>query len=193
MGHRIHRKMNDGNANGLKLDKFRNSDFESEAGDNRRRYEGVSKATPNTINGKWAENRGRRGDVVREDNPFAEGKLHNWNHRQGWDEYYEERDKESRNHGGSLLHHDFGALQGNRGKGPRGYTRQDSRIHDDVCELFTRDRSLDASQVEVSVEGGVVTLMGKVDDRDMKRYAGNLIDRIPGVRDVQNLLEFERR
>jgi hypothetical protein len=194
MGQRVHRRSNDGNYTGIKQDKFRNSAFEYED-NNPRQYEGVSRATSNTINGKWAENRGRRGDDnSRFDNPFENGKLHNWNRRQGWDEYYEPRHREDRPHGGAHLHHDFGDLQGShQGRGPRGYVRQDSRIHDDVCELLTRDRELDAGQVDVSVQDGVVTLTGKVDDRDMKRYAGNIIDRIPGVRDIHNLLEFDRR
>lgn len=195
MGQRNHRRMNDGNYSGIKQDKFRNSDFEI---DDRQfsRFGGVSKATPNTINGPWAENSGRRGDQKwREDNPFENGKLYNWNRKQGWDEYYEPRDREARPYGGSLIHNDYGALSGGnqKGKGPRGYVRQDSRIMDDICELFTSDRDLDASDIDVKVESGVVILSGKVEDRNTKRYAGLLAERVPGVKDIENLLEFERR
>ncbi len=134
-------------------------------------FSGVSYADGNTISGKWAENRGRRGDQVRLDNPFENGDLSNWNHRFGWDEYYGPH----------------------KGKGPKGYIRPDHRIHDDVCEHLTRDTFVDASGIEVNVKEGVVTLSGKVEDREMKRFAGALIDRVPGVKDIHNLLELIRR
>lgn len=193
MGHKAHRKANDGNFTGLKQDKFRNSQFEY---DERQfsRFEGVSRADANTINGPWAENRGRRGDQHwREQNPFENGKLRNWNRREGWDQFYEPRDRERRRYGGSLIHNDYGALEGEKGKGPKGYMRPDERIFDDVCELLTRDRDIDASQIEVQVDKGVVTLTGKVEDRNMKRFAEQVIENVSGVKDVQNLLEFDRR
>ena len=196
MGQRAHRRTNDGNYSGIKQDKFRNSDFESDNREEERfnRFGGVSRATANTINGAWAENRGRRGDMNwREETPFENGKLHNWNRREGWDQYYEPRDREARRYGGSLIHNDYGALNGQRGKGPRGYARPDDRIFDDVCELLTRDRDIDAGQVDVKVENGIVTLTGKVEDRNMKRYAGQIVDHVSGVKDVHNLLEFDRR
>lgn len=189
MGQRVHKRMNDGNSSGIKQDKFRNSRFEFEEGSYNQQFGGVSRATPNTLGGPWAENRGRRGDDLRSDNPFENGKLYNWNRKEGWDEYYEPRDRGDRNHGGSLLHHDDG---GQRGRGPRGYTRQDSRIMEDVCELLTSDRYVDAGNVEVKVESGVVTLTGKVEDRSMKRYAGQIVEKISGVKDIQNLLEINR-
>lgn len=136
------------------------------------RFGGVSRATPNTINGKWAENRGRRGgEGPREGNPFENGKLYNWNHRQGWDEYF---------------------FKGNTGRGPRGYNRLDSRIHDDACEFLTRNREVDASRIDVTVESGVVTLSGKVENREMKKIAGRLVENIPGVKDLHNILELDR-
>jgi hypothetical protein len=152
-------------------DQIRNLNFEYENDSQFNRYGGVSRATPNTINGPWAENRGRRGDQVRTDNPFENGRLYNWNRREGWDEYY----------------------GGQSGRGPRGYLRRDERIMDDVCELLTRDRDIDASQVDVKVEAGVVTLTGKVEDRNTKKYAGLLAERVSGVKDIHNLLEFYRR
>lgn len=181
MGHRVHKRMNDGNSTGIKQDRFRNSRFESnENGNYNNHYGGVTRADANTIGGAWAENRGRRGDMDwRQETPFENGKLDNWNHRQGWDEYYESRGRD-----------DSGNFTG---KGPRGYIRLDTRIHDDVCDVLTRDRNVDAGEVDVNVEGGVVTLTGKVEDRNMKRYAGQIIENLSGVKDVHNLLEFDRR
>lgn len=72
------------------------------------------------------------------------------------------------------------------GKGPKGYRRSDERIKDDVCEALTRHPGIDASEIEVEVKTGVVTLKGYVPDRWMKRSAEWLIDRIYGVEDVEN-------
>ncbi len=180
--------MNDGNSTGIKQDKFRNSRFEYEEGTYNQQYGGVSVADSNTINGPWAENRGRRGPQdLRADNPFENGNLASWNRKTGWDEFYESRDRGDKKHGGSLLHHDDG---GQRGRGPRGYARPDSRIMDDICESLTQDRELNASEVEVKVESGVVTLTGKVENRSMKRHAGSIVDEISGVKDIHNLLEI---
>src|SRR5215218_4359732 len=55
------------------------------------------------------------------------------------------------------------------GRGPRGYRRPDSRIYEDICELLTRHGQIDASDVDVSVEQGVVSLRGSVDGRYTKR------------------------
>lgn len=55
--------------------------------------DGVSKATINTLGGKTAENRGRRGDVLpshefNPDSPYEDGKLTNWANRKGWDKFF---------------------------------------------------------------------------------------------------------
>jgi hypothetical protein len=42
---------------------------------------------------------------------------------------------------------------GHAGKGPSGYTRSDARIHEDVCDGLTDDDHVDASAVDVKVEG----------------------------------------
>ncbi len=72
-----------------------------------------------------------------------------------------------------------------RGRGPKGYTRSDERIHEDVCERLTEDRFIDASNVEVSVKEGEVTLSGTVASRGLKRRAEDLAELASGVRHVQ--------
>ncbi len=76
------------------------------------------------------------------------------------------------------------------GVGPRGYQRPDKRIEEDVCERLMQHGHVDASQVEVSVDGGVVTLTGSVPTRHMKRMAGRVADSVPGVIDVDNELRI---
>jgi len=80
-----------------------------------------------------------------------------------------------------------------RGKGPKGYTRSDDRIREDVCDCLTDDPMLDAGEIEVEVRNGEVTLSGTVSDRLAKRHAEDMIERVSGVRDVQNNIRVKER
>jgi hypothetical protein len=77
---------------------------------------------------------------------------------------------------------------GHRGRGPKGYQRSDTRIADDLNDRLTDDAYLDASEIEVSVKDGEVTLSGLVARREDKRRAEDLADNISGVGHVQNNL-----
>lgn len=77
------------------------------------------------------------------------------------------------------------------GKGPKGYNRSDERIYEDVCEALSLHPEIDASGVEVSVQGGIVTLTGTILSRRMKKEAEHFIDTVPGVYDVVNLLSLQ--
>jgi hypothetical protein len=72
------------------------------------------------------------------------------------------------------------------GMGPRGYRRSDERIKEDVCQCLTDDHHIDASDIEVAVNDREVVLTGTVTSRMQKRHAEDLIERLPGVRDVIN-------
>lgn len=78
--------------------------------------------------------------------------------------------------------------QHHRGRGPKGYTRSDERIREDVNDRLTDDPYLDASDIDVAVAGGEVTLNGTVESRSAKRRAEDLADRVSGVSHVQNNL-----
>ena len=78
------------------------------------------------------------------------------------------------------------------GRGPSGYTRSDERIREDVCDRLTDDPHVDASAIEVAVEGGLVTLQGQVSDRQMKHRAEDCAEHISGVKDVENRLRVAR-
>jgi hypothetical protein len=86
-----------------------------------------------------------------------------------------------------------GAEGEHRGRGPRGYTRPDERIRDDVNDGLTEDPELDASDIEVAVTSGEVTLAGMVETRRDKRRAEDIADRVSGVRHVQNNLRPRSR
>jgi hypothetical protein len=79
------------------------------------------------------------------------------------------------------------------GHGPRGYQRSDDRIREDVCELLTRHGEIDAREMEVEVQAATVILRGTTDTGRTRRLAEELVEEIPGVRDVQNELRVNRR
>lgn len=78
------------------------------------------------------------------------------------------------------------------GYGPRGYRRPDESIHDDVCDRLTQHAEIDASDIEVTVSEGEVTLTGTVEDRRIKRLVEANVEMIPGVVDVHNELILRR-
>ena len=80
--------------------------------------------------------------------------------------------------------------RGHTGRGPMNYTRADHRIHEDVCDLLTEDDELDASEIDVRVERGEVTLTGHVANREMKRRAEEIADHVSGVRDIHHQLRI---
>ncbi|HEU4699216.1 MAG TPA: BON domain-containing protein [Gemmatimonadales bacterium] len=79
------------------------------------------------------------------------------------------------------------------GRGPRGYRRSDARITEEVCEALTRHPELDASDVEVQVAQGEVTLAGEVGDRAARRLAEEVAGSVTGVFDVHNRLRTRER
>jgi osmotically-inducible protein OsmY len=78
------------------------------------------------------------------------------------------------------------------GRGPKGYRRSDARINEDVCDRLADAHDVDASEIEVKVENGDVSLSGTVWDRQQKRRAEELIENISGVREVNNQLRITR-
>jgi osmotically-inducible protein OsmY len=69
------------------------------------------------------------------------------------------------------------------------YTRSDEKIRDQICEALTDDEHIDASNIDIVVKGGEVTLTGTVEDRRAKRLAEDIADRCSGVKDIQNQLK----
>jgi osmotically-inducible protein OsmY len=75
------------------------------------------------------------------------------------------------------------------GRGPRGYRRADERIREEVCDWLTEDPRIDASDIEVEVREGEVTLAGSVRTREEKRFTEDVVERVMGVREVNNNLK----
>lgn len=78
-----------------------------------------------------------------------------------------------------------------RGRGPRDYVRSDERIREDANDRLTDDYRIDAGNVTLIVQGGEVTLNGTVPSREEKRRAEDVIERISGVKHVQNNLRVD--
>jgi len=75
------------------------------------------------------------------------------------------------------------------GRGPKGYRRGDERIQEDVSERLKENCDLDASEIEVKVQSGIVTLSGSVSDRRAKRLAEQCAENVSGVDDVTNQIK----
>lgn len=75
-----------------------------------------------------------------------------------------------------------------RGKGPRNYSRSDERIKEDINDRLSDDPFVDATEIDVEVSNGDVTLTGTVDHRSTKRRAEDLADSVSGVKNVENRL-----
>ncbi|MNT70434.1 BON domain protein [compost metagenome] len=58
--------------------------------------------------------------------------------------------------------------------------------------MLTRDRSIDADDIDIEVKDGEVTLMGSVPDRRMKHLAEDCVERALGVKDVINNIRVKR-
>lgn len=78
-----------------------------------------------------------------------------------------------------------------RGRGPKGYRRSDEQIKEDVSEALYRNTVVDASQIEVFVSQGIVTLKGIVDSREQKKAAESAAENLAGVDDIYNDLHLK--
>ena len=82
-------------------------------------------------------------------------------------------------------------MRSHAGRGPKGYTRSDDRIREDVNDRLTDDWQLDASNIDATVNNGEVTLSGTVDDIEDKHRAERIIENLSGVKHVQNNLRVD--
>jgi hypothetical protein len=76
-----------------------------------------------------------------------------------------------------------------RGVGPKGYTRTDLAIKEDVSQRLMENSTIDASDIEVDVTAGEVILTGVARTDDERRSAERAALLAPGVRNVVNRLQ----
>lgn len=72
------------------------------------------------------------------------------------------------------------------GKGPKGYRRSDERIREEVSEALSAHGDIDASEIEIDVKEGMITLTGTVESRQTKRLVEDTVEGVSGVQDVKN-------
>ena len=89
----------------------------------------------------------------------------------------------------SLMPHDSPDRGRYYGVGPKGYRRSDERIREDVSDRLMMHPDVDASDIEVHVANGIITLTGTVADRHQKRIADFIAEDVVGVDDVHNQLK----
>ena len=75
------------------------------------------------------------------------------------------------------------------GRGPKGYRRSSERIQEEISDRLMTHPDIDASDIEVRVGDGIVTLTGTVEDRHEKRLAEYIAEDALGVDDVDNQLK----
>jgi osmotically-inducible protein OsmY len=68
----------------------------------------------------------------------------------------------------------------------------DERIWEDVHDRLMGHPDFDATEVEIGVEEGLVTLAGRVDSREAKWMAEEITRAVQGVQDVHNRLKVAR-
>lgn len=169
------------------------SDYGNDQSYNRTRYSDWQKDRDNTSyrDRSWYNDRNRNDDYDRNRNYDRSNNRNN--QRDWWDRtrdevasWFGDDDAERRRR---MDERRSGAY---RGKGPRQYQRSDERIKEDVCDRLSDDSFIDASDIDVTVEGNEVTLNGTVDSRTAKRRAEDLIENISGVKNVQNNLRVSQ-
>jgi hypothetical protein len=135
----------------------------------------------------WPYERGQRGrDEQRSSQEEQQG-----SHYRGW--YSRTATPFSYGGGSGYLYSESMTLHGPyTGRGPKGYKRSDQQIIEEACQRLERDGEIDASEIEVTAEEGVIRLRGTVPDRKTKRRAEECIESIYGARDVMNELRVSR-
>ena len=112
-------------------------------------------------------------------------------HWENWSEPYEGLGGRGWPEGwGDAMHKGQGQYAG---VGPRNYKRSDSRIEEDINDRLTQHGMIDATEIEVSVQNGEVTLRGYVDRRQTKRLAEDIAESVFGVKDINNQIKVKQR
>ena len=154
--------------------------------------------------GSIAEGRFRYGS--RPYTPSAYGRRAYGSDRYGWIEYDEPRyvgslyrgerrgEEPYREHEWRRTRERPGLLARLYARGPKGYTRSDERINEDISEKLWHADHVDSSEVTIAVEDGIVTLTGSVPERWMRHEIEDIADSCMGVKDmVNNVRVFRRR
>ncbi|HMJ71538.1 MAG TPA: BON domain-containing protein [Cyclobacteriaceae bacterium] len=137
------------------------------------------------LNENYNRNELRHQDTSTGDD-YEYNRFHTGDQRGTWNQ----RNDESYNWGENGNRYQRPGLH--QGKGPKGFIRSDERIREDINSRLTDDAHVDASEIDVSVESGEVTLTGTVPDRFEKRRAEDIADLVSGVKNVENRIRVKK-
>ena len=104
-----------------------------------------------------------------------------------------EVERAAQSRGFNLQEYELSRRGVHRGKGPRSYQRSDQRMEEDINDLLTEDPYIDASEIEVKVQKGEVTLSGVVANKHIKRRVEDVVEQVSGVRHIENRLRAGRQ
>jgi len=99
-----------------------------------------------------------------------------------------------RSHGGpgsSTSHVGSSQVGSPRKRSPKGYTRSDERIREDVCDRLT-ESYLECEEVTVTVKNGEVVLAGRAPSGETRRQIERVAEGVPGVQEVTNQIRTRR-
>ncbi len=77
------------------------------------------------------------------------------------------------------------------GRGSKHYRRSDERIIEEIHDRLLIHGFINAEDIEVESEDGVVTLKGSVENRRASRHVEDVVDSVAGVAGVNNRLTLE--
>lgn len=83
-----------------------------------------------------------------------------------------------------------GHFKNHSGKGPRGYVRRDERILEDICEALIEQPDIDATKLKVSVQTGVVTIVGSVNEEYELNAIEYIVKNTSGVKKLVDRIEI---
>lgn len=178
-----------GESGGGRWDQQRNYDESNWDRDRNRGWEAIGRdrSWSGSGTGYGSTSSGSNWDRDRDRNRFAggssgfdtqrdSGRDREWNRNRDWDS---DRDRDRGESWTDKVANFFGV-------GPKNWQRSDDKIREEVSEALEQDPRVDASNIEVNVQNGEVTLTGNVPQRHMKRWAEDVAERCRGVRDVHN-------
>lgn len=154
-------------------------------------YQGINPSSYRTTD--YRSSRGYYSpDYPRSERGYSSGRSSRQNERGWWDRtsdevasWFGDEEAERRR---QMDYRDDGR---HRGKGPKGYTRSDDRIKEDVSDRLEDSSYLDASDIDIDVNSAEVVLKGTVSSRYAKRLAEDLVEDCSGVKNVENRLRVD--
>jgi CBS domain-containing protein len=109
------------------------------------------------------------------------------------DEFILDRDY-SLDGGVSMVRNDFQHGFENKEKAlPRKRNNSDQDILEEASDLLFKNKKLDASDIKLNVQDGIIKIMGWVDSRENKKEAERCIELISGIKDIENLIHLRSR